>query len=393
MRRRDFLKRSVQGTSLLAASGYLCPLSELLAEDRASPGASFLSLPEGAEFEGVEARHYKKLEEMKVECGICPKKCRVADLERGYCGVRENRKGVYYTLVYGKICSAHVDPIEKKPLFHYLPSTRAYSIATAGCNFECRFCQNWQIAQFRPEQVRNYDLPPSRIAGLARQYNCPTIAYTYTEPVIFWEYMHDCARKAREQGVGSVAITNGFIEMKPLVELCSQLTGIKIDLKSFSESFYRDYCSGELKPVLDTLVKLKELGMWTELVVLVIPTLNDSSEEIKKMCAWINKNLGPDVPVHFTRFHPTYKIRNLPRTPVSTLERAYKIAKSEGLHFPYVGNVPGHNYESTYCPGCGEKLIDRTGYVVTEIKIKSGSCPVCKKTVPGVWTKKDVKWL
>jgi pyruvate formate lyase activating enzyme len=334
-----------------------------------------------------EVSFYKKLPDLKIQCEICPKKCEIADLERGYCGNKENRKGKYYSLVYGESCAAHVDPIEKKPLFHYLPSTKAFSIAAVGCNFECKFCQNWRIAQYRPEQVESGSLSPKEIVSLSKRNECSTIAYTYSEPVVFYEYMYDTAKLAKSEGIGSVMISNGFINEKPLIELCKQLTGVKIDLKAFTETFYKDYCSGELKPVLDTLKTLKKIGIWYEIVVLIIPTLNDSESEIRKMSQWIKKELGVEVPIHFSRFHPMYKIKNLPATPIKTLENARKVAMEVGLHYVYLGNVQGHNGENTYCPGCGEMLIRRIGYHILQNSIKVDKCPTCKHVIAGVWEK------
>jgi len=334
-----------------------------------------------------EVMFYKKLADLKIQCEICPKKCEIADLERGYCGNKENRKGSYYSLVYGQSCAAHFDPIEKKPLFHYLPSTTAFSIAAVGCNFECKFCQNWKIAQYRPEQIESIYLPPHEVVSLSKERGCPTIAYTYSEPVVFYEYMYDTSKLAKKEGIGSVMISNGYINEAPLIELCKELTGVKIDLKAFSEKFYKDYCSGELKPVLDTLKTLKRIGIWYEIVVLLIPTLNDGDQELTQMCQWIKSELGAEVPVHFSRFHPMYKIINLPSTPVKTLENARNIAKRAGLHYVYIGNVPGHEGESTYCPGCGEVVIKRIGYSILKNAIKAGKCSNCGRTIPGVWEK------
>jgi pyruvate formate lyase activating enzyme len=241
-----------------------------------------------------ESMYYKKLENLRIECEICPRKCKVADLERGYCGNKENRDGKYYTLVYSRPCSVHVDPIEKKPLFHYLPGTPALSIATAGCNIECKFCQNWQISQFRPEQVRNFDLPPEEIVRLAREHKAPTIAYTYSEPVVFYTYMYDTAKLAKQEGIGSVMISNGYITEEPLVELCKELSAVKVDLKAFTEKFYKEICSGELKPVLEGLETLKKIGIWYEIVVLIVPTLNDGGQEIREMSMWIIPSISPD---------------------------------------------------------------------------------------------------
>ncbi len=334
----------------------------------------------------VEARQYKKLDEMKVECVLCPRACIVADMERGYCGVRENRGGTYYTLVHSRTCSVHVDAIEKKPLFHFLPGTKAFSIATAGCNIECLFCQNWQISQFRPEQIDSRRITPDQIPDLAGRTRSAPFAYTYSEPVVFFEYMYDCAVEGRKRGVRSVMISNGYIQRDPMIELCGVLDAVKIDFKAFTDKFYRKSCHGELKPVLDTLVLLKEKKMWFELVVLVVPTLNDSPGEFESMCKWIVNELGPDVPIHFTRFHPNYKLRNLPRTPVKTLETARSIALDAGIRFAYAGNVPGHPGENTYCPKCNTMLIQRTGYVIRKMNVTAGKCPSCSTSIPGVWS-------
>lgn len=380
--RRDFFKCLSQG---------LCSVGLLSQFGMSSHNLWEFISPSSAlakeEFPLKEVSFYKKLPDLKIQCEICPKECEIADLERGYCGNKENRKGVYYSLVYAESCAAHVDPIEKKPLFHYLPSTKAFSIASVGCNFECRFCQNWRIAQYRPEQVESVYLPPKEVVSLAKRNDCPTIAYTYSEPVVFYEYMYDAAKLARIEGIGSVMISNGYINEEPLIELCKQLTGVKIDLKAFTETFYKDYCSGELKPVLATLKTLKKIGIWYEIVVLIIPTLNDSGGEINKMCQWIKSELGVEVPVHFSRFHPMYKIKNLPSTPIKTLENARKIAREIGLHYVYLGNVQGHEGESTYCPDCGEVLIKRIGYYILKNTIKAGKCPTCGHVIPGVWEK------
>ncbi|GJQ58355.1 MAG: AmmeMemoRadiSam system radical SAM enzyme [Candidatus Scalindua sp.] len=337
------------------------------------------------EFPAKEAMYYKQLPEERVECELCPRGCKVADLERGYCGVRENRGGKYYTLVHSRVCALNVDPIEKKPLFHYLPGRRAYSLATAGCNIECKFCQNWQISQFRPEQLNNIKLSPGDVVRGAKAEKCEVIAFTYSEPVIFYEYVYDTARSARKAGVKSVMISNGYIEEEPLIKLCKELDAVKIDFKAFTEKFYKETCSGELKPVLDTLLRLRDHGIWFEVVMLVVPTLNDSPEELKAMCSWIKMNLGTDVPIHFTRFHPTYKIKNLPPTPIKTLERARNIAIESGLNFAYIGNLPGHPGENTYCPGCKEMVIRRAGHTILQNSIQGGECGNCNHPIPGVW--------
>ena len=332
-----------------------------------------------------EARYYEKLSDKQVLCNLCPNECVIPNGERGICGVRENREGKLYSLVYAKPCTWHADPIEKKPFYHFLPGTLAYSIATAGCNVECKFCQNWQIAQSRPEEIRQLDMPPATIVKNAKRNQCLSIAYTYNEPVIFQEFMVDTAKIGKENGIRSVMVSNGYINKKPLKEICQNLDAIKIDLKAFREEYYNEIVDGELKPVLDTLLTLKKEGIWFEIVYLVVPTLNDSEEEIRDMCKWVVQNLGKNVPVHFSRFHPQYKLRNLPATPKKTLDMAYKIGLEEGINYVYVGNLPGHKGESTYCPSCKKTIIKRIGYTILEINISNGKCDFCGTEIAGVW--------
>ncbi|KPK57968.1 MAG: hypothetical protein AMK73_09630 [Planctomycetes bacterium SM23_32] len=332
-----------------------------------------------------EALAYEKLGGGRVRCLLCPRECITSDGQRGYCEVRENQGGVYKTLVYGRVCAAHVDPIEKKPLFHFLPGSRAFSIATPGCNVECQWCQNWQISQVRPEDIETEHMPPQRVVEVAGGYQCPVIAFTYSEPTIFYEYMLDTAAEARKAGVRAVSISNGFIQAEPMKRLCEVLSAVKIDLKGFSEEFYRDHVFGRLGPVLDTIVLLKEQGMHTELVTLLIPGLNDSEDELRDLSRWVVQHVGADVPMHFTRFHPDYKMRNLNLTPARTVERAREIAVAEGVHYAYTGNLPGHDYENTFCHSCGAKVIERYGFHVGAVRIKDGKCENCGAAIPGVW--------
>ncbi len=333
----------------------------------------------------VEARFYQKLPNRRIKCKLCPRECSVGDRERGYCGVRENRGGTYYTLVHSRVCAAHIDPIEKKPFFHYLPGTLALSLATAGCNVNCKFCQNWDISQVRPEQVPADYAPPQRVAQLATQYSCPTIAYTYSEPVIFIEYLMDTADAGHAAGIRSIVVSNGYIQDEALRAAYGKMDAVKIDLKSFSESYYRQVVCGQLKPVLDSIVTLHKTGKWLEIVYLVVPTLNDGDAEFRGLAQWVRNNVGADVPLHFSQFHPEYLLKNLPITPVPTLERAKQIADAEGLHYVYIGNVPGHPAESTYCPKCGHILVQRMGLEVTQMLIRKGTCPYCGQLIPGVW--------
>jgi pyruvate formate lyase activating enzyme len=332
-----------------------------------------------------EAGFYEKLPNKKIKCKLCPRECVIDDRERGYCGARENRGGTYYTLVHSRVCAANIDPIEKKPFFHFHPGMLAFSIATAGCNVNCKFCQNWEISQVRPEQVTGDYMPPQRVAEIARQNRCGAIAYTYSEPVIYYEYMSDTAAVAREAGVKSVVVSGGYIQQDPLKKLCARVDAIKIDLKAFSEKFYKEVVNGELKPVLETLVAIRAAGTWNEIVYLVIPGLNDGDREFTGLAKWVKAELGPDVPLHFSRFHPQYLLKNVPPTPVATLERAKAIADAEGLHYVYVGNVPGHPGESTYCPQCRKPVVRRTGYTIEAIEIRRGKCKYCQQPVAGVW--------
>ncbi|MBU4211472.1 MAG: AmmeMemoRadiSam system radical SAM enzyme [Kiritimatiellae bacterium] len=332
-----------------------------------------------------EADFYEKLAGGSVRCRLCPWQCTVPDGKRGRCRVRENRSGKYYSLVWGRPCLTHNDPIEKKPFFHVYPGTRAFSIATVGCNIECKFCQNWDISQASPEDVSAPFKSPEEIVRLALAQKVKTIAYTYSEPVVFTEYILDCAKAAKEAGLGNVIVSNGFLNEKPLKEWCSVATAIKIDFKGFSQKFYEETCAGQLQPVLDTLKRLAGSGVWFEIVVLIIPPLNDDLDEIKRMTAWIVKDLGPNVPLHFTRFHPDYKLRNLPPTPINTLIKARQIAMDQGCNFVYVGNMPGVEGENTYCPKCKAAVVKRYGMGVLSNDLKNGKCPGCGTAIPGVW--------
>jgi len=333
----------------------------------------------------VEARFYEKLPYRKIRCKLCPRECVIDDRERGYCGVRENRGGKYYSLVHSRVCAAHIDPIEKKPFFHFAPGTMAFSVGTAGCNVNCKMCQNWEISQFRPEQVTSDYLPPAKLAAMAQQYRCPSIAYTYSEPVVFCEYVLDAAEAGHAVGVKSAVVSGGYMQTDPLKELCRHVDAIKVDLKAFSEKFYKEVVNGELKPVLNALATIRKQGTWNEIVYLVVPTLNDSDAEFKALAKWVKAELGPDVPLHFSRFHPEYLLKNLPPTPVPTLERAKAICDAEGLHYVYIGNVPGHPAESTYCPKCRRAVVERAGYTVKAMHLNRGKCQNCRQPIPGIW--------
>jgi pyruvate formate lyase activating enzyme len=320
-----------------------------------------------------------------VQCGLCPHRCIIADGERGTCRVRENRGGRLYSMVYGNPCAVHLDPIEKKPLYHFLPTAGAFSLATAGCNLRCLYCQNWSISQVPPEDTQNIDLPPEEVVYYAQTYKAPVIAYTYSEPIIFYEYMLATAQLARQAGLRSVVISAGFINPEPLQELCAAVDAIKIDLKGHDETFYREVCEAELAPVLETIQTIYKSGTHLELVNLVVPTLNDNLDQLRALARWVAQELSPDIPLHFSRFHPQYKLTNLPPTPIERLEQAREIAMEEGVRFVYVGNVPGHPANNTYCPACGKPIIVREGFAVREYHLQGGVCAHCGESIPGVW--------
>lgn len=347
--------------------------------------ASAPSLLSDGRPEGVEARYYEKLADGEVRCLLCPKGCRIQPGKRGACGVRENRKGTLFSLVYGRPCAIHLDPIEKKPFFHVLPGTQSFSLATVGCNMQCKFCQNWQISQSRPEDVKTAYYSPESLADRALSLGARSIAYTYGEPVVFNEYVQAIASVARERRLASVVVSNGFINKQPLTDLCGLVEAIKIDLKAFTDDYYRNICNAELKPVLDSIALIRKSGVWLELVYLMVPTLNDDPGEIRRMAQWLRTDIGLDVPVHFSRFHPQYQLANLPPTPISSLERAYDICKEEGLEYVYIGNVPGHKTESTRCPSCSRTVISRKGYRIVTIDISNGLCRFCGHAIPGIW--------
>ncbi|MFH1703193.1 MAG: AmmeMemoRadiSam system radical SAM enzyme [Nitrospirota bacterium] len=320
-----------------------------------------------------------------VQCELCPNGCVLDEGQHSRCRARMNKGGVLYSLVYGKPCAVHVDPIEKKPFSHFLPGTTAFSIATAGCVLSCKFCQNWQISQARPEDTDTYDLPPDEVVRKAMFYECRSISYTYTEPTVFYEYMYDTAVIAKKYGIKNTMHSCGYINEKPLRKLSKYMNAANIDLKGFTEDFYNRICNGSLKPVLNSLVVLKQEGVWLEITNLVLPTLNDDMKTIREMSKWIKKNLGVDTPIHFSRFYPQYKLDNLPPTPLETITEARKTAMDVGLKYVYIGNIR-HEGENTYCPKCKKLLIEREGYFVKQNNIANGKCKFCSTSIAGVWS-------
>ncbi|MEW5702159.1 MAG: AmmeMemoRadiSam system radical SAM enzyme [Candidatus Zixiibacteriota bacterium] len=321
-----------------------------------------------------------------VKCLLCARGCVIREGERGGCRARMNLNGELRTLVYGRPITVHIDPIEKKPFYHFLPGSAAFSLATAGCPLHCKFCQNWEISQARPEDYAGPYTPPDTIVAKAARPDVQVIAFTYNEPTVFTEYLTDIARLARPHGIPCVLVSCGFMNEAPLTEMCSVLRAIKIDLKGFSPEFYQRVCSAELAPVLRSIKQVARSGVHLEIVNLVVPSLNDSETMMTDLVKWVMGELGPDVPVHFTRFHPDYQMLNLPPTPVGTLERAYAIAREAGMHYPYVGNVPGHPGDNTYCPQCGRAVIERSGFFISAMNIGDGRCRYCREPIAGVWS-------
>lgn len=332
---------------------------------------------------------YETLDEKRVHCYLCPLHCKIREGGKGACQIRINRGGKLYTLVFGKVIAKHLDPIEKKPFFHVLPGTLSYSIATVGCNFRCPFCQNWQISQFVREfgEVPGEELSPEQAVFEAKSSGASSIAYTYTEPTIFFEYAYEISKRAKKEGIINLFVTNGFITEDAVIEIAPYLTAANIDLKSFRESTYRRVMKGSLKGVIEGIKAYKKHGVWVEITTLVVPEQNDSDEELRDIARFIH-SLSPNTPWHISRFYPDYKMVDSIPTPISTLKRAYEIGREEGLNYVYLGNVPGDPTESTYCPNCGRVVIKRWGYRILENHIEEGRCAFCKEKIPGVWSKK-----
>ena len=357
-----------------------------------------------------EARHYLKLGR-NVQCKLCPNDCLLEPEDRSRCRNRVNKDGTLYTLTYGNACSINVDPIEKKPLLHFLPGTHVFSFASSGCGFRCLNCQNWDISQRKPEESKDprgesirlnpdqltslsradmdrLSMFPEDVVALAQHLGTPSIAYTYSEPTVWYEYMFDTATLARAKGIKNVWVTCGYIQPEALDELAGVLDAANVDLKSFSEEVYATLNSGKLQPILDTLVGLKRRGVWFEVTNLIVPTYTDKMDMIRRMCDWLLDNLGPDYPLHFSRFHPQHKLTHLPPTPIEVLVEARSVARQCGLHHVYIGNVRGvEDAETTFCSNCGEEVIRRDGYFVDTINLDGGKCKACGTKIAGVWSK------
>ncbi len=356
-----------------------------------------------------EAAHYLKLGR-NVQCQVCPNECLLEPEDRSHCRNKVNKGGKLFTLAYGNPCSFHLDPIEKKPLFHFLPGTAAFSIATSGCSFRCLNCQNWEISQKKPEETKDptgddvkldpasdrlltqrdiarLSMFPEDVVRLTEFTNSRSIAYTYSEPTSFYEYMYDTSKLARSKNIKNVWITNGYVKTEALLDFCQCLDAANVNLKSFSEEIHRKLNSGKLQPILDTLKTLKEQGIWFEVTNLVVPTWTDNLDMISRMCDWLLENLGPDYPLHFSRFHPQYKLDHLPPTPVGILLDARSIALKAGLHHVYIGNVPGlPEAETTFCPSCRKGVVERLTYFIRSLNIEDGKCKFCGAKIAGVWS-------
>jgi pyruvate formate lyase activating enzyme len=332
-----------------------------------------------------EAMFYERVPKKEVQCLLCPRECVIPNGKIGFCRNRENRDGTLYTLVYGKPAVVDIGPIEKAPFYHFIPGHFRLCLTCASCNLRCKHCQNWHISQKNLEALNHYPYSPSEIVQHAKKQGLFSISFTYTEPTVYYEYLYDISVVAREAGMKTSIVSNGYINRDPLLKLLKVLDAVKIDLKGFSEEFYEEVCSATLKPVLESLLTIKKEDVWLEVVNLVIPTLNDDSRMIDKMCRWVKENLGVDTPLHFTRFHPDYKLTHLSPTPVSTLESAYETAKKDGLRYVYIGNVPGHIRNSTFCPSCNRKVIHRTNFDVLEMSVMNGKCKFCGCPLQGMW--------
>ena len=373
--RRDFA-RCVGSCALLAAGAGLVP-------------SSVLAGPAGPR-KGLGGRkkspYFTRLVKGAVRCDLCPHRCTIERGRRGQCGVRENVDGALWSVVYGNPCAVNIDPVEKKPFYHVLPGSKTLSLATAGCNLRCKSCLNWEASQATPEETFNYDLPPAEAVTRAARYGCRSIASSYVEPVVFIEYMLDIARLCRERPVLHLMHSAGFLNRAPLDEISSATDAACIDLKGFTEELYGDLVGSSLQPVLETLKALKENGVHTEIVNLLIPGKNDDPGTVRAMCRWIAKELGREVPVHFYRFYPRYLLKSIPPTPVPTLEMARTVAIEEGLRYAYIANIPEHPGKHTYCPACKKMLIERVGLITRVIGLADGHCAHCARAIPGIWS-------
>ena len=326
---------------------------------------------------------YEKLEDNKVHCGLCAHSCKISPGKRGFCKVRENKGGNLYTLIYGTVSSEAIDPIEKKPLYHYYPGSYAYSVGSIGCNFRCKHCQNWSISQACLEDSFTVDIPPEELIERALTTKSKSIAWTYNEPTIWHEYTYESSKLAKNVGLTAVYVTNGYMTPEALLHIAPYLDAANIDIKAFNEKFYHDVASAKLGPVLEASAFAKKLGIHIEITTLIIPGINDSLEELRELSRWVYKNMGSETPLHFTRFHPQYQMQDLSPTPVQTMQEACQIANEEGLNYVYLGNVPGSERNNTFCPNCGKMLISRSLFAIEKYEITpEKTCPICGENIP-----------
>jgi len=376
--KREFIKYCAWGISGFCLAPFLETVSVFanLKDKAQAPGPNKWSR---------EAMFYEKTAN-GIKCRKCPHECLLKENNLGLCRNRMNYGGKLYTIAYGNPCAVHIDPIEKKPFFHFLPATRAFSIAAAGCNLRCLNCQNWQISQYSPLETYNIDLPPGQVVEECEASRCESIAYTYSEPTTFYEYMYDTTQIARKKGIKNVIKSSGYINEIPLKYLAQVIDAANIDLKCFDDGIYRKLSGVKLEPILNTLKILKREGVWLEITNLIVPEWTDNLDMIKRMCEWLHANGFSDCPIHFTRFTPMYKLTHLSLTPVSTLEKARDIAYSSGIKYAYIGNVPGHPGENTYCHRCRRLIIERKGFRIVSFNISRGKCRYCGASIPGVFS-------
>ncbi len=377
--KKEFLKTSLCGFGLFVINSYFYPAISFAESNLMNDDLKELIK------HSKEAMYYTSLEGNTTVCSLCPNACKLSHNGRSVCKNKFNINGKLYTIAYGNPCTIHADPIEKKPFYHFLPGTSIYSIATAGCNLTCLNCQNWTISQVGPEATTNYDFKPSDVISACEKNSYKAIAYTYSEPISFYEYMYDTAKLAHSKGIKNVLVSNGYINNKPLIDLAQYIDAANINLKSFSDSVYTKLNGGTLEPVKNALITLKENNVWLEITNLIVPGYTDDTTMITEMCKWLVDNGFADTPLHFSRFSPMYKLTNLPPTPVSTLENAREIAIKSGINYVYIGNVPGTEYEDTYCYSCKKKVVNRKGFAIIENQIINGKCKFCNSTIAGKW--------
>jgi len=392
LNRRQFIKRTLStagvcaGASHLFAPGLLSAPIQTVYREKTDPSRKIGSLPRKREVTYTEGKYYRPTGP-HIQCTLCPIFCVIPDGEAGMCRVRVNRGRKLYTMVYGQPSSVAFHPLEQGPIFHAFPGSQCLGIATAGCNLRCKYCQNWQMSQFSAEETDNYDLPPESVVKLAQEKDCKAVIFAYTEPIVFYEYVLDTAKAARAARLKTVLVTAGYVDVHPLMDLCEYMDVIRIDLKSFSEEFYRDVVGGTLQPILKAIKAVHEQGTWLEIVDPIVTGFNDDPEEIRAMSEWMMDNIGPDVPLHYLKFFPAYKMRNFPPTPTDVLSRCRQISMDAGINYVYVGNLPGHPGENTFCPKCGKRIIARVGYLgITENHIVDNKCRFCGHYIPGLWT-------